>query len=57
MKTPHTAYRVGDLDRSIEFYKSIGFREVGRVPIRDESILVMFNLPGDGEVPPLRLGR
>jgi lactoylglutathione lyase len=57
MKTPQTAYRVGDLDRSIEFYKSIGFREVGRVPIRDESILVMFNLPGDGEVPPLRLGR
>jgi lactoylglutathione lyase len=55
MKTLHTAYRVADLDRSVGFYERVGFREIGRVAIGDESILVMLNLPGDGDVVTLEL--
>jgi lactoylglutathione lyase len=48
-------YRVSDLDRSADFYRNIGFREIGRVPSVDGSTLVMLNLPGDGEVVTLEL--
>ena len=36
----HTCYRIGDIDRSVAFYKALGFEEVGRHPIRDEAINV-----------------
>jgi lactoylglutathione lyase len=55
MKTLHTAYRVRDRDRSVDFYTKVGFREVGRVAIAQGSVLVMLNLPGDGEVVTLEL--
>jgi lactoylglutathione lyase len=51
----HTCYRITDIDRSVEFYKALGFEEVGRFPIRDEAINVFMNLPGDGESPRLEL--
>jgi lactoylglutathione lyase len=44
----HTCYRIGDIDRSVDFYKALGFDEVGRMPIRDEAINVFMGLPGDG---------
>ena len=44
----HTCYRIGDIDRSVEFYKALGFEEHGRLPIRDEAINVFMGLPGDG---------
>jgi lactoylglutathione lyase len=44
----HTCYRIGDVDRSVEFYEALGFEEVGRLPIRDEAINVFMGLPGDG---------
>src|SRR6266516_7574916 len=44
----HTCYRIGDVDRSVEFYKALGFEELGRLPIRDEAINVFMGLPGDG---------
>lgn len=44
----HTCYRVLDLDRSIEFYKKLGFEEIRRMPIGDEAINVFMGLPGDG---------
>jgi lactoylglutathione lyase len=44
----HTCYRIGEIDRSVEFYKALGFEEVGRMPIRDEAINVFMGLPGDG---------
>jgi lactoylglutathione lyase len=44
----HTCYRIGDIDRSVEFYEKLGFEEVGRLPIRDEAINVFMGLPGDG---------
>ncbi len=55
MKTLHTAYRVQDLDRSVGFYGTVGFREIGRVVPGDGPTLVMLNLPGDGEVVTLEL--
>jgi lactoylglutathione lyase len=44
----HTCYRIGDIDRSVDFYKALGFEEIGRMPIRDEAINVFMGLPGDG---------
>jgi lactoylglutathione lyase len=51
----HTCYRITDIDRSVGFYKALGFEEVGRVPIRDEATNVFMNLPGDGDMPRLEL--
>lgn len=51
----HTAYRVGDLGRSLDFYRTVGFRQLGRVRLEDGSTLVMLNLPGDGDVVTLEL--
>ena len=48
MELIHTCYRIGDVDRSVEFYEALGFEEVGRLPIRDEAINVFMGLPGDG---------
>ncbi len=55
MKTLHTAYRVSDLERSLTFYRTVGFREIGRVAPGDESLLVMLHLPDDGDVVTLEL--
>jgi lactoylglutathione lyase len=55
MKTLHTALWVQDLDRSVAFYKKIGFEEIGRGTINDGSTVVMLNLPGDGDVATLQL--
>jgi lactoylglutathione lyase len=46
----HTCYRIGDIDRSVAFYKKIGFEESGRMPIGDEAINVFMNLPGEDPV-------
>jgi lactoylglutathione lyase len=55
MELIHTCYRIGDIDRSVAFYRALGFEEMGRIPIRDEAINVFMNLPGDGEMPKLEL--
>jgi lactoylglutathione lyase len=55
MKTLLTGYRVSDLQRSEHFYRAVGFREIGRVPLGDGTTLVMLNLPGDGDVVTLEL--
>ena len=44
----HTCYRILDIDRSVDFYRRLGFEEVDRRPIRDEAINVFMGLPGDG---------
>jgi lactoylglutathione lyase len=51
----HTCYRITDIDRSVAFYKALGFEETGRIPIRDEAINVFMNIPGDGDMPRLEL--
>jgi lactoylglutathione lyase len=55
MKTLHPAYRVSDLARSMDFYQTVGFQEIGRVEIAGGVTLVMLNLPGDGDVVTLEL--
>jgi lactoylglutathione lyase len=47
MELIHTCYRIGDIDRSVAFYKALGFEERGRLPIRNEAINVFMGLPGD----------
>jgi lactoylglutathione lyase len=51
----HTCYRITDIGRSVAFYEALGFKEVGRIPIRDEAINVFMNQPGDGDMPRLEL--
>jgi lactoylglutathione lyase len=51
----HTCYRILDIDRSVAFYEALGFREVARMPIRDEAINVFMNMPDDGDSPRLEL--
>jgi lactoylglutathione lyase len=55
MSLIHTCYRITDVDRSVEFYKALGFEEKGRQPIRDEAINVFMGLPEDGPEPRLEL--
>jgi lactoylglutathione lyase len=51
----HTCYRITDIDRSLAFYRALGFEEVRRLPIREEAINVFLNQPGDGDEPRLEL--
>jgi lactoylglutathione lyase len=48
MELLHTCYRIGDIDRSVAFYETLGFEELRRIPIRDEAVNVFMGLPGDG---------
>ena len=41
----HTCYRITDIDRSVAFYRALGFEEVRRMPIRDEAINVFMTIP------------
>ena len=36
-------------DRSIAFYRALGFEERRRLPIRDEAMNIYMGLPGDGD--------
>ena len=55
MSLIHTCYRITDVDRSVAFYRALGFEEKGRMPIRDEAINVFMGLPDDGPEPRLEL--
>ena len=55
MSLIHTCYRIANVDRSVAFYKALGFEEKGRHPIRDEAINVFMGLPDDGPEPRLEL--
>ena len=48
MELIHTCYRIGDIDRSVAFYESLGFEERGRAQVRDGATNVFMGLPGDG---------
>jgi lactoylglutathione lyase len=51
----HTCYRILEIDRSVDFYRALGFEEKRQVPIRDEAINVFMGLPEDGDEPRLEL--
>jgi lactoylglutathione lyase len=55
MSLIHTCYRILDIDRSVAFYKALGFGEVRRMPIGDDATNVFMNLPEDGDEPRLEL--
>ena len=44
----HTCYRIGNIDRSVAFYKALGFEEVGRFDLPDGATNVFMGFPGDG---------
>jgi len=47
MRTLHAGLRVADLDRSLVFYKGIGYDVVGHVPETEFGSLTLLKLPGD----------
>src|SRR4051812_19154413 len=47
MRTLHVGLRVADLERSLEFYKSVGYEVLGEVPETPIGSLTMLKLPGD----------
>jgi len=55
MSLIHTCYRILEIDRSVGFYKALGFNEIGRIPIREEAVNVFMGLPDDGPEPRLEL--
>jgi lactoylglutathione lyase len=50
MKTILFALRVSDLDRSLAFYRTIGYADLGVVPFDDGSSLVWLKLPDEPSV-------
>lgn len=50
MRWAHTMYRVSDLDESIGFYETLGFKESRRVPIKDEAIIVFLSIGDSDEI-------
>ena len=52
----HLVINVRDMEESHKFWTEVlGFKEVGRVPIRDEAVNVFMSQPGDGDMPRLEL--
>jgi lactoylglutathione lyase len=47
MRTLHFGLRVADLDRSLAFYRAVGYQIVGSVPETPLGRLTMLKLPGD----------
>jgi lactoylglutathione lyase len=45
----HTCYRIGDIDRSVDFYEKLGFEERRRMDLPDGAINVFMGMPGDGD--------
>ena len=47
MRMLHLGLRVTDLDRSLAFYTTLGYAELGRVPDTPFDSLTMLKLPED----------
>ena len=50
MTTLHTAYRVTDLTVSLDFYTTLGYRELGRVDLGHGNSLTMLKFPDEDVV-------
>lgn len=44
----HTCYRITDIDRSVAFYRVLGFEEIGQSHLPDGATNVFMGMPGDG---------
>lgn len=49
MKTLFAAFRVADLERSLDFYTALGYRALGRVGFEDGGRLVVLSFPEEQE--------
>jgi lactoylglutathione lyase len=49
VKLIHTCYRIVDIDRSVAFYRALGFEEIRRMGLPDGATNVFMGMPGDGE--------
>src|SRR5688500_2146927 len=47
MRTIFVAYRVSDLERSLDFYAALGYRELGRVTFDDGGSLAVLGFPDE----------
>lgn len=47
MRTLHLGLRITDLDRSLAYYRAVGYEVVGEVTDTDIGHLTMLRLPGD----------
>jgi lactoylglutathione lyase len=47
MRTILVAYRVSDLERSLGFYATVGYRELGRVTFDDGGSLAILSFPDE----------
>ena len=47
MRTLHVGLRVAELDRSLTFYRALGYEVIGRVPETPLGELVMLKHDGD----------
>jgi len=50
MRTLHPAYRVRDLQTSLDFYAALGYEQVGQVEISDGAVLTMLKFPTEEAV-------
>jgi lactoylglutathione lyase len=47
MRTLHIAYRVGDIDRSLQFYEALGYIHLSSIDVDKETRLDFLKLPDD----------
>jgi lactoylglutathione lyase len=47
VRTIFPAYRISDLDRSLGFYRALGYRELGRVTLDDGARLAVLSFPDE----------
>jgi len=47
MRTLHIGLRVGEIEKSLEFYEAVGYEVIGEVPSTSHGGLTMLKLPGD----------
>lgn len=45
----HTCYRITDIDRSVAFYRALGFEQRRQMTLKDGAINTFMGLPGDAD--------
>jgi lactoylglutathione lyase len=45
----HTCYRITDIDRSVAFYRALGFEQRRQMTLKDGAINTFMGLPGDDD--------
>src|SRR3954449_2560617 len=45
----HTCYRIGNIDRAVEFYEALGFEQRRQMDLPDGAVNTFMGIPGDGD--------